>query len=410
MSKVIELKQQEEKLITDMRSAVDLIKDNKPTAEQRAELDGYDSGLSNLRSLIKANEEIESAEARQAAKLKKHEDVIATKITDEQERAVASKAFEGFVRGWGLERLSAEERGAYTEAMERAQSKGTDAEGGYLTPEHWSSQVIERMVAFGGMLENSYIMQTSNGNTTHLPTSDDTSNVATIIAENAAVSDTDIVFGEKTIGSWEYTTGFFKVPRMLLRDSLVDIPALIAKNSATRFGRGLNAHFTSGTGSGQPEGIVTGLVAASGTTTVAGGAAVTTDEIIDLIYSLDAAYRKGAKFMMNDTTLSYLRKLKDGQGNYLWQMGDVSKGIPSTLQGHAVAENYSMASLGLNNVPIIFGDIAEAYTIRRVGSIVLKRTEELFLANNQVGFISYGAFDGKLVNPNAIKGIKNAAA
>jgi HK97 family phage major capsid protein len=410
MSKVIELKQQEEKLITDMRSAVDLIKDNKPTAEQRAELDGYDSGLSNLRSLIKANEEIESAEARQAEKLKKHEEVLTKEVTNEQERAIASKAFEGFVRGWGLEKLNAEERSVYNQAMERAQAKGTDSAGGYLTPEHWSSDVIERMVSFGGMLENSYIMQTSDGNTTNLPTSDDTSNVATIIAENAAASDTNITFGEKTIGSFEYTTGFFKVPRMLLRDSVVDIPALIAKNSATRFGRGLNAHFTNGTGSGQPEGLITGLVAASGTTTSAGTAAVTVDEIINLIYSLDSAYRKNAKFMMNDTTLGYIRKLKDGQGNYLWQMGDVAKGVPSTFQGYQIAENYSMDTLGVSNVPIVFGDINEAYTIRRVGSIVLKRAEELFLANNQVGFISYGAFDGKLVNPNAIKGIKNAAS
>ena len=114
--------------------------------------------------------------------------------------------------------------------------------------------------------------------------------------------------------------------------------------------------------------------------------------------------------MMNDTTLGYIRKLKDGQGNYLWQMGDVSKGVPSTFQGYQIAENYSMDSLGLSNVPVVFGDISEAYTVRRVGSIVLKRTEELFLATNQVGFISYGAFDGKLVNPNAIKGVKNAAA
>jgi HK97 family phage major capsid protein len=310
MSKVIELKQQEEKLITDMRSAVDLIKDNKPTAEQRAELDGYDSGLSNLRSLIKANEEIESAEARQAEKLKKHEEVLTKEVTNEQERAIASKAFEGFVRGWGLEKLNAEERSVYNQAMERAQAKGTDSAGGYLTPEHWSSDVIERMVSFGGMLENSYIMQTSDGNTTNLPTSDDTSNVATIIAENAAASDTNITFGEKTIGSFEYTTGFFKVPRMLLRDSVVDIPALIAKNSATRFGRGLNAHFTNGTGSGQPEGLITGLVAASGTTTSAGTAAVTVDEIINLIYSLDPAYRQNAKFMMNDATLGYIRKVE----------------------------------------------------------------------------------------------------
>lgn len=410
MSKVIELKQQEEKLISDMRSAVDEIKDNAPDAEQKAKLDKFDSNISSLRSLIKANEEIESAEARQAAKLKKHEEVLTTEITNEQERAISSKAFEGFVRGWGLEKLNAEERGVYNQAIERAQAKGTDSAGGYLTPEHWSSQVIERMVAFGGMLENSYIMQTSDGNTTHLPTTDDTANVASIIAENASASDTDITFGEKTIGSFEYTTGFFKVPRMLLRDSLVDIPSLIAKNSSTRFGRGLNAHFTNGTGSGQPEGLITGLVAASGTTTIASGTEVTTDELINLIFSLDAAYRKNAKFMMNDTTLGYIRKLKDGQGNYLWQMGDVSKGVPSTFQGYQIAENYSMDSLGLSNVPVVFGDISEAYTVRRVGSIVLKRTEELFLATNQVGFISYGAFDGKLVNPNAIKGVKNAAA
>jgi HK97 family phage major capsid protein len=410
MSKVIELKQQEEKLITDMRSAVNLIKDNKPTAEQRAEIDGYDSDLSNLRSLIKANQEIDAAEARQAEKLKKHEEALTRETTDEQERAVASKAFEGFVRGWGLDKLSAEERNAYGKAVERAQSKGTDSAGGYLTPEYWSSDVIERMVAFGGMLENSEIMQTSDGNTTHLPTSDDTSNVATIIAENAGAGDTNLTFGEKTISSYEYTTGFFKVPIMLLRDSMVDIPARIAKASSTRFSRGLNAHFTTGTGSGQPEGLITGLVAASGVTTVAGTAAVTVDEIINLIYSLDAAYRKGAKFMMNDATLGYIRKLKDGQGNYLWQMGDVSKGVPSTFQGYQIAENYSMDTLGVSNVPIVFGDIEEAYTIRRVGSIVLKRAEELFLANNQIGFISYGAFDGKLVNPNAIKGIKNAAS
>ena len=411
MSKVIELRQREEKLITDMRSVVDSSGDAKTiSSEDKVKLDGFDTEIANLRSQIKAQEVIEEADARKADSFRDAEKAAKKTFNSEQERAIADKAFNGFIRGTGLDMLNADERAVYSQALERAQAKGTDSAGGYLTPEHWSSNVIEKMVAFGGMLENSNIMQTSDGNTLHLPTHDDTSGLATIIAENAAVSDTNLTVGEKLIGSYEYTTGFYKVPRMLIRDSIVDIQGMIAKSSSTRFGRALNAHFTLGTGSGQPEGIVTGVIAASGTTTTASATAITSDEIITLIYSLNAAYRTGAKFMVNDATLGEIRKLKDGNGNYLWQMGDVSKGVPSTLQGYSIAENYAMDNTTAAKVPILFGDINEAYTIRRVGSIVLKRAEELFLANNQVGFISYGAFDGKLVNPNAVKGLITAAS
>jgi HK97 family phage major capsid protein len=109
-------------------------------------------------------------------------------------------------------------------------------------------------------------------------------------------------------------------------------------------GRIANAKLTTGSGSSDVEGIVTNSAAG---VTAASATAVTADEIIDLVHSVDPEYRQSpnAAIMMNDSTLTAIRKLKDGNGNYLWQMGDFQIGTPQNILGYPVVVNQDMDSI-----------------------------------------------------------------
>ncbi|WP_141489274.1 phage major capsid protein, partial [Rhizobium phaseoli] len=126
------------------------------------------------------------------------------------------------------------------------------------------------------------------------------------------------------------------------------------------------------------------------------------DEIIDLSHSVDPAYRTSPKvrFMFNDLTLAAIRKLKDGQGNYLWQMGNVKEGVPGTLLGYNYSINQAMANIATGNKTIIFGDLGK-YWVRKVGSPVIGVLRERFWPD--LGVAGLIRFDGELLDTAAVK-------
>jgi HK97 family phage major capsid protein len=228
-----------------------------------------------------------------------------------------------------------------------------------------------------------------------------------IIGEAVVATEEEMAFGRTSIGAYKYKSGVFAISNELLTDSNVAVIPLITKATGARFQRAWNLHFTKGTNSGQPQGIVPGLIAAGGTTSIA-ATALAADNLIDLVHSLNAAYRFGSKFMLNDVTLSAIRKLKDGDGNYLWQMGDISKGVPDTLLGYPVAVNYDMDGIATSKVSVLFGNYTSAYTIRRAGEFALRRSEEFKFDSDEVAFVSFARVDGKLLLPAAVKGLQHA--
>jgi HK97 family phage major capsid protein len=183
------------------------------------------------------------------------------------------------------------------------------------------------------------------------------------------------------------------VPFELLEDNSYNLSSRLAQLLGTRLGRKSNAYWTTGTGSGQPNGIVT---AASVGKTAAATGAVTWDEIMDLEHSVDPFYRAGAKFMFNDSVLNAVRLLKDGDSRYLFNP-NVSTGRPDTVFGYPLVINQDMADMATTTKSILFGDLSK-YTIRRVNGVRFKRFDELYAANDQVAFEAIIRIDGDLLD------------
>jgi len=186
-----------------------------------------------------------------------------------------------------------------------------------------------------------------------------------------------------------------------------NIESLMDELFGERLGRLANSLLTTGTGSSQPNGIVT---ASSAGRTAAGTAALTADELIDLFHSVDPAYRGSprCRWMFNDSTLASIRKLKDGQGNYLWQMGDVRNGEPAQLLGKPFSVNQAMADMGSSAKPVVFGDMSR-YIVRKVLGFQILTLRERYAEFFQVGMVGFKRFDGELLNTAAVKHLINAA-
>ena len=177
--------------------------------------------------------------------------------------------------------------------------------------------------------------------------------VAKWTAENAAFTESNPTFDQKTIDAYKLTD-LIKVSTELLEDSMFDIEGYIAREFAYAFGVAEEEAFCVGTGNGQPTGLFTANGGQVGVTS-ASGTAITTDEIIALIYALKSPYRKNAKFLMNDATVSALRKLKDNNGQYLWQPS-VQAGQPDKLLGYEIHTSPYVPVMKAGAYAVAFGD------------------------------------------------------
>lgn len=286
----------------------------------------------------------------------------------------------------------------------------TTTGGGYLIPEGFRAELIRAMEAFGGVRANSRVIQTDMGNSLDIPTVDDTSNTGRLLAINTAVTTTDITFGQKTLEAYKYSSDLVLVPVELMEDSAFDMNGMVTSILSERLGRITESHYTTGSGSSQPNGVVT--AAAEGTVgTVGQTGTVTADDIVDLFHSLDPAYRDGAVFMMNDSTVAAIRKLKtgvSGDETYLWQPG-LRAGQPDTLLGRAVVVNQGMSEMEASAKSILFGNF-QNYWIRDVRGIRFVRLDERYADVDQVGFVVFLRTDADLVGPTGtIKYYQNPA-
>jgi HK97 family phage major capsid protein len=326
---------------------------------------------------------------------------------------------------YGIGGLDAEERAVFNEnngliplrnlpREERALAAGTDAAGGYTVPQGFVPTIDKTMAAWGPMLRPDVIdlMPTDSGNSLSYPTIDDTASRGEQVAENASITDdggNDLVFGEKMLSAFMHNSEIMRVPLQLLTDSAFDFEKrVIPELFGERMARTLNDKLTTGTGSGQPQGIVTGAGAG---VTAAAVAALTSDELIDLQHTVNSAYRNmpGCGWMFNDTVLKGLRKLKDLEGRYIWQRPDLALGTPGTLLDMPYYINPSMADPAAGTKPIVFG-LLNKFIVRRVGSNALFVFREKYMDKGQLGFMSFGRYDGRVLNTAAIKVLTMAAS
>jgi len=281
---------------------------------------------------------------------------------------------------------------AYTEG--RAQAIAPDTKGGFLVPMGMMQPITQAMVQFGGMRRSrAQIIQTGDGRDIPWPTYDDTSNQGRILTENAAVSTTDVTFGQAVLHAYMYSSDFIKVPWALLQDSAFDLAALIGNIAGERVGRITNVHFTTGDGAAKPYGIAT---QASTGVTAASTSDFTVDELLDLKHAVDPAYRVSPEWMFNDSTLKVLKQKKDGEGRPLWMSG-VATREPDTIDGDPYVVNQQVASIATGAKAVLYGDFS-LYKIRDVSGMQLRRLDERFADNGQVAFLLFSRHDGVLVN------------
>ena len=280
--------------------------------------------------------------------------------------------------------------------------EGVDANGGYLCPEEFERQIITGLDEFNVMRKLCKIITTENER--KIPVAA-THSVANWTAENGAYTESDPTFNQKTIDAYKLTD-LVKVSIELLDDSMFDLEDYIAKEFARAFGIAEETAFCVGTGSGQPTGLFTANGADVGVT-AAGATAITADELISLVYALKSPYRKNAKFLMNDATVAAIRKLKDGNGNYLWQPA-LTAGQPDKLMGYELYTSPYVPTLAAGAYTVAFGDFGSYWIADRKGRTV-QRLNELYSTNGQVGFVATERVDGKIILPEGIKLIKQHA-
>ena len=364
------------------------------------------------------------------AQIKRHNDLNA-KIADEAmtENVAEAAARMGRNRGddglslyskWlrgGDKALNAEDWATIRNTM----STTTGSEGGFTVQTDVATSVLDALKAYGGMRSVATVLRTEKGNPMSFPTSDGTSEVGEVIPENTTATAADVVFGTKSLPVWKYSSKVVAVPFELLQDSSVDIEAFVQSRLVARLGRITNTHFTTGTGTGQPTGIITaattGVTAANGSSQVT---AITYGSIIDLIHSVDPAYRAmgNCRFMMNDTSVKVIRKIVDAQSRPIFvpgydngRLNGISGNAPDELCGYPIVINQDVAVMAASAKSIAFGDFS-LYTIRDAMDIQMFRfTDSAYTKLGQVGFLGWMRSGGNFIDVGgAVKLFVNAAS
>jgi HK97 family phage major capsid protein len=383
------------------------------TAEEREKYDRAESDLDRLGADIERQERHEGR-AAQLERVDRTGVVPPQRGNAEDADKRYGAAFGAWVRSIGgtsdLEaddRLVLRNRGLDQQEL-RALGVGTNTAGGYAVPAGFRNELIAQMAAFGGMLDLAQVIRTDSGGTLPWPTMNDTGNKGRILAENTVMTQTDVVFGQANLDAYMYSSDLVLVSFQLLNDSAVDVEAVLRGVLAERIGRIWNEHFVTGTGTSQPDGIVTG--APIGKTGAAGQVtAITFDDVLDLVHSVDPAYRGNARFLLSDAALKMVRRLKDADGRPLWEPS-IQAGEAQSLLGYPVSINQAVPAPAASAKSVLFGDIRAAYVIRIVNDVTLIRFNERYADALQVGFSAFARADGTLQQAAAVRAYAHPAA
>lgn len=314
-------------------------------------------------------------------------------------------------RGWMLGTVTEAELRRHPhlqspEMVQRAiegQTKGTAAQGGNLVPTELEASVQVALKAFGGMRSVARVVTTPTGANLDWPTSDDTGNLAKIIAEaTAPTTTTRVPFGKITLEAVKYQSGPIKLSREIVQDAVIDIEAFVSDAMGTRFARAMNAHFTtrSSTESVGPHGIVndsTGAVAVANN-------ALTPENLLSLQHSVDPAYRVGPNvaWMTNDAGVNEVRALRWGSSRaFVWQPS-LQPGTPDMLLGYPIVVNQDVPLEGTSgNKWLWFGNWSH-YFIRDVAGIDMIRLEERYAEEGNIALLGFARADGRRVTGSTV--------
>ena len=398
--KNIELRGQRAELI---KNATDIVENAQKegrslNAEEKSKFDAMESdarGIKEQIDIIERTAEMKkelaaNAEAREAAP-----------------KATRKGAFEKYLRN-GMSSLNSNERSLMAELRGTStQIAGTDSLGGFLVPQDFSNE-LDMATLFTGEVERlAKKLNTAGGALLDYPTINDTATDAGLTSEAAAVTVQDMTFANAQLSAYNYASQV-RVSMQLLQDNAFDLNAFLAEAMGERIARATNGAFTSGTGSSQPQGIITG---ASLGNTAASATAIAADDILDLIHSIDPSYRNKPTFglMAHDNVIAAIRALGLGSANdFPIFIPSMEAGQPDKLFGYNIYYNNDMeSSIATGNKTLLAADFSK-FVVRSAGGVQMVRLNERYMDELEVGFVSYARKDSKVLDTRAVKYLAQA--
>ncbi len=281
--------------------------------------------------------------------------------------------------------------------------EGVDADGGYLVPEEYDTRLIEGLKEENIFRGISTIIKTGGERKINIAAS---TPAAAWIEEGGALTFGDATFDQINLDAHKLHVAV-KVTEELLYDNVFNLENYIMDKFSKALANAEEDAFLNGDGVGKPLGIFAATGGGQVGVTAASTTAITADEVINLIYALKRPYRKNAKFIVNDQTLAVLRKLKDGNGAYMWQPS-LQIGEPDRLLGYPIYTSAYVPAILAGKPVIAFGDFSY-YNIGDRGVRSFQELKELYAGNGMIGYVAKERVDGKLVLPEAVQILKMKA-
>lgn len=409
MSKITDLKERRGAIIKDMRSLLDTAADEKRdlSADEQKKYDDMESSLDKLGTQIASYEKLEQVEAAaresRDSNYRPEPDPI-TGNTPKKDFRSSEEYRDAFIDGFarlGKNGMNAQ----HTNALQ----VGTDSEGGYIVPEEFETMIIKILSLGNPIRSAARVIRTSSDRNIPVETDDGSFGW---IAEEGSYSEDDPAFGRVVLGAHK-GGGIIKVSEELLQDAFFDLGAYISELSARRFEALEDAAFGNGNGSAKPTGLFataavagTNLGGFQGATSAT--AAITGNDLIDTFHALGRPYRSRASWVTSDTLIKMIRKLKDSDGQYIWQPG-LTADQPDRILGRPVIVTEGFPTVAPAAKSIMLGDLQQYWIVDRIG-MVLQRLNELYAANGQIGFKVHKRTDAKLADPKAFVYFQHGAA
>lgn len=368
--------------IDELRTAAD---GREMTSEEQQRWNDLLSDYDKADKAVEAEERFEEIERRQAEQ--QYEQRTTAPQSDPKQSDEYRSAFRSYLLR-GATGIAPEHRTLFEQ---RAGITGLSA--GVIVPQTLADSIEVALKAYGGMFEAGSILTTSTGGDLIMPTVNNTSAKATVVAEYNQSTKSAPSFGSETLKAYTYRTPIVPVSLELLQDSAFDLESLLSNLLAESFGRGINEDLTLGNGTGKPKGIVN---CATASDAKPAAAAITLDDIIDLVKGVDSTYAQRGRFMFNRNTLWSLVKIKDTTGRYIWQEG-AKDGTPPTLFGKSYILNDDIEDIGAGKSSMLFGDLTK-YKIRMVKSFRVIRLNELLAEYLSIGLFGFARVDGILLD------------
>lgn len=348
----------------------DTVEADQTYVRMHTDLSDLDARISAAVELEKRNADADELRAKYAPKPE------APKTQDDAD--VLRRMVAGEVRGFEFRDLSKLSAGA----------------GANTVPTSFLGQLQAHMIDVSAIRQtNVRVITTDSGEALQVPKTTAHSSAA-IIAEAGSITESDPAFGMVTLDAFKYALAI-QVSSELEQDTGVDLAGYLAMQAGRALGNASGAHFVTGTGSSQPNGVVTAsTLGVTGSASVAG--AFTADNLVDLYYSVIASYRRNGYWLLSDAGIKAARKLKDADNQYLWAPGLVA-GEPSTLLGRPVVTDPNVAAPALSAKSVVFGDMS-AYMIRDVRGVRVERSADYAFGNDLVTWRFILRTDGDLID------------